>query len=126
MGIKTILLTGLGFLFLGLAAIGFLVPFWPSTALILVSCTCFSRKPHIKAKIMKISYFREYIENYQNGSGLSKKTVVISLSYLWGMLILSMFLIRLFFITILFFAAGIAATFLIFWMAKAKNKDGKP
>lgn len=122
MKLKTILLTGLGFLFLGLGAIGLLLPLWPTTPFVLVSVACFSSAPHIKAKIMKISFFREHIENYEHRTGLSRKTFWLSMGWLWGMLLLSMVLIRTFWISILLFLVGAAVTSHILWMAGAKGR----
>ena len=60
--LKTIMLTGLGLIFLGLGAIGLLLPVWPTTPFVLASVACFSSAPRIKARIMKISFFKEHIE----------------------------------------------------------------
>lgn len=123
MQLKTILLTGLGFLFLGLGAIGLLLPVWPTTPFVLVSVACFSSAPHIKAQIMKISFFREHIENYESRTGLSRKTVWISMSWLWGMLLLSMVLLKTSWISCLLFLVGAAVTSHILWMARAKDRN---
>lgn len=122
MRIKNILLTGFGFLFLGLGAIGLLLPVWPTTPFVLVSAACFSRTPRLRAWITSISFFREHIENYENRTGLSRKTVAISLSYLWGMLVLSMVVIQTVWISLLLFSIGTAVTLHILWISKAKQK----
>lgn len=122
MRVKIVLLIGFGFLFLGLGLIGLLLPVWPTTPFVLISATCFSRTPHLRARIMRISYFREHIENYENRAGLSHKTVMISLSYLWGMLLLSMILIQTLWISLLLIVIGIAVTIHILWMSKPKQK----
>ena len=122
MRVKIILLTGAGFLFLGLGAIGLLLPVWPTTPFALISAACFSCTPRLRAQIMKISFFREHIENYECRTGLSRKTIIISLSYLWGMLFLSMLLIQTSWISFLLFSIGIAVTSHILWMAKARRK----
>lgn len=121
MRIKTILLTGCGFFFLGMGAIGLLLPIWPTTPFVLLSAACFSGTPAIKARIMKIAFFREHIENYEKRTGLSKKNVTISLSYLWGMLLLSMVLTRKIWVAVLLCCIGTAVTIHILHMAKAKG-----
>ena len=118
MQVKTILLTALGFVFLGLGAIGILLPVWPTTPFVLVSVACFSSAPRIKARIVKIPFFREHIENYEHRTGLSRKTICQSMIWLWGMLLLSMAIIRTFWIVILLFVVGVAVTSHILWMAK--------
>lgn len=120
MRLKTIVLIGSGFLFLSLGAIGLFFPIWPTTPFILVSAACFSSSPRIKARVMKITFFREHIENYEKREGLSRKTVLISLSWLWSMLILSMLLVQLLWLACLLSIIGIAVSLHIIFMAKAK------
>jgi len=108
--LKTFLLTELGFFFLGLGVIGLLLPVWPTTPFVLLSVACFSSAPRIKARIMKVSFFREHIENYEQRKGLTKKTFWTSIVWLWGMLCLSMILISNVWISILLFLIGLAVT----------------
>lgn len=122
MRIKAILLTGFGFLFLGLGAVGLLLPVWPTTPFVLVSAACFSRTPRLRAWITSIPFFRDHIENYENRTGLSRKTVTISLSYLWGMLMLSMALVQTAWVSLLLSFIGTAVTLHILWMSKAKRQ----
>lgn len=120
MQLKTILLTGLGFIFLGLGAIGLLLPVWPTTPFVLVSVACFSSSPKMKVRIMKNTFFREHIENYERRTGLSQKTVWISMIWLWGMLTLSMLLVRTSWISLLLLLIGAAVTSHILCMARAE------
>jgi uncharacterized membrane protein YbaN (DUF454 family) len=119
--LKTILLTGLGAIFLVLGAIGLLLPLWPTTPFVLVSAACFSSTPHLKAKVMKISFFKEYIESYEQKAGLSRKTVVKSLAWLWSTLLVSMFLTREVWISLLLLIVGIAVTCHILYIAKCRK-----
>jgi uncharacterized membrane protein YbaN (DUF454 family) len=116
------LLTALGFIFLGLGAIGLLLPVWPTTPFVLVSVACFSSSPQIKAQILKISYFREHIENYEFRNGLSRKTVWLSVVWLWGMLVISMVLIRSLWIALFLFLVGTSVTIHILYMSIAKDR----
>ena len=122
MQLKIILLTALGFIFLGLGVIGLLLPVWPTTPFVLVSVACFSSSPQIKAQILKISYFREHIENYEFRNGLSRKTVWLSVVWLWGMLVISMVLIRSLWIALFLFLVGTSVTIHILYMSKAKDR----
>ena len=115
------MLTGLGFIFLGLGAIGLVLPIWPTTPFVLLSVACFSSTPRIKAQIMKIPFFREHIVNYEKRTGLTKRTVWISLAWLWGMLIISMVIIKTPWILALLLVVGIAVTTHILMMAKPNN-----
>ena len=118
--VKNALLIGVGMVFLVLGAIGLFIPIWPTTPFVLLAAACFSATPRIKARIMKIGFFREYLENYEKRKGLSKKTVALSLSYLWGMLLVSMFLIQKAWVIGLLLLVGASVTTHILWVARPK------
>ncbi len=119
---KTTLLTGLGFIFLVFGAIGILVPVWPTTPFVLAAVGCFSSAPRIRARIISIPFFREHVENYEHRRGLTRKTFIISMVWLWGMLILSAALIRSLWSLLLLAVVGITVTIHLVWMAKAKEE----
>lgn len=77
----------------------------------------------IKACIMKISFFNKHITNYEQGTGLSRKAILISLSCLWGMLILSMILVRRPWFSLSLVTIGTAVTTHIIQMAAARKSD---
>jgi len=119
--LKTILLTTLGVIFLILGAIGIVLPMWPTTPFVLVSVACFSSAPQIKAQVLKIPIFREHIENYERKTGLPRKTVRMSLIWLWGTLLISMILIREFWIIALLMLVGVCVTL---YLHKISRPDG--
>jgi len=121
--LKTLLLTALGFVFLGMGAIGIVLPVWPTTPFVLVSVACFSSTPHIKARILKIPVFREHIENYERRTGLPRKTVRTSLIWLWGTLLISMVLIREVWIIAFLILVGVSVTLHILAIAKPKHQN---
>ncbi len=123
--IKNALLIAAGFLFLLIGAIGLFLPVWPTTPFVLLSAGCLAGSPRLRMKIMRIGFFREHIENYQNRQGLSNKTLAFSLAYLWGMLLISMLLILKPWMTLLLSAIGIAVTIHLLCMAKRKIKTEK-
>lgn len=125
MQFKTIVLAFIGFVFLILGAIGLVLPVWPTTPFVLVSVGCFSSTPRIKGAILKIPFFRNHIENYEKRTGLSKKTVFISMLWLWGMLILSMIALKTVWLTVLLMCVGVAVTTHILWVAKPKIESLK-
>lgn len=87
---KSIIVIGLGYVFLCIAVIGIVIPIWPTTPFVLISVACFSSSPNMRNRILRFPFFKEHIENYSNKKGLSKKTLITSLVWLWGMLGLSM------------------------------------
>lgn len=120
--LKTILLTGLGFLFLGLGVVGLVLPVWPTTPFVLLAAACFSSSPALKARLMRLPFFREHIENYENKTGLSRKTLIVSLVWLWGMLLLSMLLVQKLWLTVLLLCVGAAVTGHLLWMSRARGE----
>ena len=104
-----------------MGAIGLLLPVWPTTPFVLVSVACFSSAPRVRCWINKNPFFKAYIESYEHKAGLSRKTVWISIVWLWGMLFLSMFLIHRFRISVFLFLVGAAVTTHILWMANVNR-----
>ncbi len=121
MHIRTILLTALGFLFLALGLIGVFLPILPTTPFVLLGAACLTGTPKLRKRILRITFFREYLENYQKGNGLPRSTVIKSLVFLWGMLLVSMFLIGRLWLTLLLIVVGICVTIHILWIAKPKG-----
>ena len=72
---------------------------------------------------MQISFFREHIENYGCRTGLSRKTVCLSMGWLWGMLLLSIVMLKSFWISLLLVLIGVAVTIHILRMAKGVKRD---
>jgi uncharacterized membrane protein YbaN (DUF454 family) len=121
MRIRTILLTALGLLFLALGLIGVFLPILPTTPFVLLGAACLTGTPKLRERILRITFFREYLENYQKGNGLPRRTVIKSLIFLWGMLLISMFLVAQLWLTLLLIVVGICVTIHILWIAKPKG-----
>lgn len=119
---KKIVLTALGFVFLAFGAIGLALPIWPTTPFVLLAAACFSFSPRLRARIMRISFFREYMEGYEKGHGLQPRTVAHSLIFLWSMLALSAFLMKTWWILPLFAAIGTGVTLHILHIARPREK----
>lgn len=120
--LKALLMIIAGYALLLLGAIGLVIPIWPTTPFVLLSAACFACSPKLKAKITKIPFFREHLENYKSRTGLSRKTLCISLSYLWIMLIVSALIISTSWISLLLLGVGLLVTLHILLMARSKRK----
>jgi len=118
MNMKSVLLSGAGFLLLALGAIGLFIPVWPTTPFVLAAAGCFAYNPKLQVRIMKIPFFREYLQNYRDKKGLSGKTVAVSLAFLWGMLLISAFLVRTPWVAGCLLLVGISVTVHIVWIAR--------
>ncbi|MDD4774534.1 MAG: hypothetical protein PHZ09_13180 [Eubacteriales bacterium] len=73
---------------------------------------------------MKIPFFSEHIENYTRRTGLRRKTLLLSLGWLWGMLLISMFFIGSGRIILLLSCVGAAVTCHLLWIARGRKRDG--
>lgn len=121
MKLTLILKVVLGFMALLLGAIGIFLPVWPTTPFVILAIGCFSSTPKIQAKILKISFFREYYESYTKGQGLKKSTVAGSLLFLWIMLIISAIAVDKLFVSLILLVVCISVTVHILWMSRDKE-----
>lgn len=120
MKLSVIIKAMLGFLALGMAFVGLFLPIWPTTPFVLLSIGCFSATPQLQNKLLRISWIREYYESYTAGKGVCKRTVAISLSFLWGMLFLSMVIVQKTWLILLLIAVGVAVTIHIRWVSRRR------
>ncbi len=118
---KTRLLMGAGFLLLFLGGIGVFLPVWPTTPFVLGAAGCFSGSPRLSGWLRRSRMFREYIDHYQQGTPLTRATVAKSLWFLWGMLLLSSFLVRRPALWAMLLAVGLAVTSHILWIARQRK-----
>ena len=119
---KTALLVVAGFFFLSIGTIGLLVPVLPTTPFVILSTVCFSSTPRLKARMLRLKFFGEHIENYEKRQGLSTKTFVQSLVFLWTMLTISVLIVWEIYITLLLMFIGVAVTVHIIWISKGKGE----
>lgn len=115
----------LGFLALAFGFIGLFLPIWPTTPFVLLALGCFSTTPKLQAWLLRIKFFREYFESYTLGCPLKKKTVMLSLTFLWGMLTLSCVLVGNVSMTVILGLIGLAVTVHILYMTKTRTKVKK-
>lgn len=125
MRLKNGMLIGLGFVFFAMGAVGVVLPVWPTTPFLLCAAACFSCAPKLRKKMMEIPFFGQHIRNYQDRKGLEKKTVTVSLLFLWIMLMLSCIVIGNGKITLALFLVGGAVTMHILYMARPKRVENE-
>ncbi len=95
MKLKDALLTAAGILLTAVGAVGIFVPLLPTTPFLLLAAVAFSAgNPRMHRRLMETRYIGEYIRNYRDGSGVSRRTKALSLAYLWLFLALSAFMMR--------------------------------
>ena len=101
----------LGGLFLALGAVGLLLPVWPTTPFVLLAAGCFGAgSPRAYAWLAASPLFGEYIKDRRDKTGISKRTKITSLVFLWGMLALSAYFTGKLWVTLVLAAVGAAVT----------------
>ena len=74
-----------------LGAIGIVLPILPTTPFLLVAAACYYKSSEKMHKwLLNNKWFGEYICNYTEGKGLTKKTKITALTVLWTTISLSM------------------------------------
>lgn len=122
MRLKHKIYIALGFVFLIIGAIGIFFPILPTTPFVLLAAGCFASSKRLSNWLEKNKLFGEYIINYRERNGLSKVTVIKSLSFLWIMLAISVVYIHSLWAAILMPCIGIAVTTHILMIAKPKRQ----
>ncbi len=108
---KKIFLIFVGTLALVLGTIGIFLPILPTTPFVLLAATCFgSSSPRLYHKLKNTKYFGQYIDHYNNGTGVPKAVKIKSLVFLWPMLLLSAYLIRTPLMCLILALVGIGVT----------------
>lgn len=114
-----------GFIALAFGTIGLFLPILPTTPFVLLALGCFSTTPRLQAWLLRIGVFREYYESYTEGCPLQRKTVMISLTFLWGMLAISCVLVGNLIMTGVLGLIGLAVTIHILYMMKTRKNSKK-
>jgi uncharacterized membrane protein YbaN (DUF454 family) len=77
-----------------LGAIGLVLPLLPTTPFLLAAAACyFKSSPRMHKWLLNNKWFGEYIRNYTEGKGLTKRTKITALSVLWATIAFSAFFI---------------------------------
>jgi uncharacterized membrane protein YbaN (DUF454 family) len=67
-----------------LGAIGIVLPLLPTTPFLLAAAACYYKSSERMHRwLLNNKWFGEYIRNYQEGRGLTKKTKITALTVLW-------------------------------------------
>ena len=108
---KRLFFFSLGTAFLGIGAVGIVLPVLPTTPLVLASVFCFAKSSK-KAEhwISNNRYFGSYIENYKTNQGVPLDVKMQSISFLWAVLIISMAFYNQKYLSLLLILVGLAVT----------------
>jgi len=95
MKVKRLLINILGFLFLGLGAVGLFMPLLPTTPFVLLATVCFSySNRRIYEQLKRTPFFGSFIVNFEEKQGVPMSLKITSIILVWASLSLSMFALR--------------------------------
>jgi len=82
----------LGYLFLGIGAVGVFMPLLPTTPLVLLATVCFSySNRRFYQRLRRSPFFGAYIVNFEERQGVPMSLKVKSIIFVWLSLSISMF-----------------------------------
>ncbi len=118
-----------GIVFLGLGAVGVVLPLLPTTPFLLAAAWCFAKSSQRLYDWMHTNrYFGEYLRRYRAGEGVLLTHKVGMILLLWTTLSLSAFLAipaRLWHARLFLLAVGIGVTTHLLWIPTARLKPKK-
>lgn len=112
---------------LGIGLLGIVLPLLPTTPFLLLSALCYSKSSkRFHRWLLNNRIFGDYITNYIEGRGISKKAKSVTLFFLWTLILFSAFyFVDMLFIRILLLliAVGVSAHILTLPTYHPSNKD---
>ena len=123
MKIKRVLLIAFGFIFVGLGAVGVIIPVLPTTPFILLAVLCFSKSSNkLYDLLCRNRIFGQYIENFRTRQGISIWLKTASIAILWTGLIISMVITQAIWIHVVLLIVGVGVTIHLL-LIKTKKKQ---
>jgi uncharacterized membrane protein YbaN (DUF454 family) len=91
MRVKRFVLLVLGFVAIGVGAVGVFVPVLPTTPFVLVAAACFgASSPRLYGRLARSPFFGDYIRSIRDRKPLPARTRVLGIAALWALLAISM------------------------------------
>ena len=95
MKIKNLILITLGFICIGLGAVGVALPVMPTTPFVLLAAFCFSASSEkFYNWLQQNRVFGPYIENYRTKQGISFLHKIASILFVWTGIAISILMVR--------------------------------
>lgn len=122
MDIGRVFFFSLGMTFLGIGAVGIVLPVLPTTPFVIVSALCFGKSSkRFERWLSHNRYFGSYIENYKTNKGVPLDVKLKSIGFLWVTLAVSAFIFSTnIYLPLLLIIVGIGVTVHI-WLLKTSE-----
>jgi len=101
-----------GILLVAIGVIGIFLPILPTTIFLILASACFIKSsPKANEWLRNHKILGMYIKNYHDGSGLTVKSKIFNITFLWIMISASaIFFTELWYIRLLLFAIAVGVT----------------
>jgi uncharacterized membrane protein YbaN (DUF454 family) len=101
-----------GVLLVAIGVIGIFLPVLPTTIFLILASACFIKSsPKANEWLRNHKILGMYIKNYQDGTGLTVKSKIFNIIFLWFMISVSaIFFTELWYIRLLLFAIAVGVT----------------
>lgn len=101
-----------GFLLVAIGIIGIFLPLLPTTIFLILASACFVKSsPKTNEWLRNNKYLGQYIKNYQEGTGLTIKSKIFTIAFLWASIIFSAFFFtEVFYIRMILFAIAVGVS----------------
>jgi len=112
-----------GFLLVAIGIIGIFLPLLPTTIFLILASACFVKSsPKANEWLRSNKILSPYLKNYQDKTGLSAKTKIFTISFLWISISLSAFyLTNEFYIKIILLAIAVGVSIHLIMVKTKKN-----
>jgi len=119
---KALLIT-LGSVCVGIGIIGIFIPGLPTTPFLLLAAGCYVRgSAKMYNRLLANPVIGKHIRNFREHGGMFLSIKIGSITLMWGMILLSIFLVKNFPFTLIVAAAGIAGTVVMGFVIKTVQK----
>jgi uncharacterized membrane protein YbaN (DUF454 family) len=113
-----------GFVLTGIGIAGMFLPLLPTTIFLLLAAWCFARSSEKFYKWLHNNrLFGKYLSDYSSGKGMTLRSKVFSISFLWlGLILSGIFATDVLFVRILLLFIGIGVTWHLLAIKTADHK----
>ena len=121
--LKKIIFITAGFIFVGLGAVGIVLPLLPTTPFLVLAAILFSKSNEKFHKwLLKNRVFGPYLAHYESGTGIPKSLKIKTIVFLWPSLAISAVLINAVWAWFLLAIVGICVTTHVLTIKKKKDR----
>ena len=112
-----------GVLLVAIGVIGIFLPVLPTTIFLILASACFVKgSPKANEWLRNHKILGMYIKNYQDGTGLTVKSKIFNILFLWTMILLSAFLFtEEIYIRLILIAIAVGVTIHLMMVKTKKN-----